>query len=468
MSVQYGRWNFDGKPVQRDYLDKVNALLAPYGPDGRSSYSKEKISILYYAFHTTLESRRESQPHVTASGAVITWDGRLDNRAELIRQLGYTATSRSTDLEIVAAAYQYWGSDCFGMLIGDWALAIWDPHTRSLILAKDPIGTRHLYYSFDNNQVTWSTILDPLVLFAGKTFALCEEYIAGWFSFFPAAHLTPYVGIHSVPPSSSVLLRPGRHAITKCWDFDPSKRVRYRTDAEYEEHFRTVFGEAVRRRLRSDRPILAELSGGMDSSSIVCMADTVIARGAAETPRLDTVSYYDDSEPNWNERPYFTKVEEKRGRTGFHIDVSSKDAPKFESDDNHFEATPGSRGRTSEQFAACLASQSYQVVLSGIGGDEVTGGVPTPMPELEDLIARRRFGHLAHQLKVWALNKRKPWFHLFFEAVRGFFPPNLVGIAEHKRPAPWLTHPFIKRNRSAIQGYERRLKWLGTLHSFQE
>ena len=59
----------------------------------------------------------------------------------------------------------------------------------------------------------------------------------------------------------------------------------------------------------------------MDSSSIVCMADTIIARGAAETPRLDTISYYDDSEPNWNERPYFTKVEEKRGRTGCHIDV---------------------------------------------------------------------------------------------------------------------------------------------------
>ena len=63
----------------------------------------------------------------------------------------------------------------------------------------------------------------------------------------------------------------------------------------------------------------------MDSSSIVCMADTIIARGAAETPRLDTISYYDDSEPNWNERPYFTKVEEKRGRTGCHIDVGKQE-----------------------------------------------------------------------------------------------------------------------------------------------
>src|SRR5258708_2167464 len=163
------------------------------------------------------------------------------------------------------------------------------------------------------------------VRFAGKTLALNEEYIAGWFSMFPAVHLTPCVGIHSVPPSSSVLLGSGKHNISKYWDLDPEKKIRYRTDAEYEEHFRNVFAKAVQRKLRSDSPILAELSGGRDSSSIVCMADTVIGRGAAETPRLDTVSYYDDSEPNWNERPYFSKVEEKRGRTGCHINVAAQD-----------------------------------------------------------------------------------------------------------------------------------------------
>jgi asparagine synthase (glutamine-hydrolysing) len=472
MSVQFGRWNFDGKPVDRDYLAKAKASIAPNGPDDAGSYSKNHVSILYHPFHTTKESRRETQPHVTASGAILTWDGRLDNRADLIHQLRDFVTAASTDVEIIAVAYECWNTDCFAMLIGDWALSLWDPQSRSLILAKDPIGTRHLYYSFDSQQVTWSTILDPLVLFTGKTFSLCEEYIAGWFSFFPAAHLTPYVGIHAVPPSSSVLFRPGRHTIRKYWDFDPRKRIRYRTDAEYEEHFRTVFAEAVQRRLRSDSPILAELSGGMDSSSIVCMADTIIARGAAETPRLDTLSYYNDSEPNWNERPYFTKVEEKRGRTGTHIDVGNQESFQFESDNDHFAATPGSgAGRPNEasrRFAACMTSQGNRVVLSGIGGDEVMGGVPTPAPELEDLLARGHFRTLAQQLKVWALNKRKPWFHLLFEAARGFLPPALVGVSKHKRPAPWLNPAFVKRNRAALQGYEGRLSLFGPLPTFQE
>jgi asparagine synthase (glutamine-hydrolysing) len=471
MSVQFGRWNLDGKPVDRDYLEKVKPVIAPYGPDDSGAYSKMNISILCRAFHTTKESRRETQPHVTESGAVITWDGRLDNRAELIRHLRDVLTFSSTDVSIVAAAYEEWGTDCFAKLIGDWALSIWDANARSLILAKDPIGTRHLYYSIEKDQVTWSTILDPLVLFAGRSLELNEEYIAGWFSFFPATHLTPYVGIHSVPPSSSVAIRAGKHIISKYWDFDPGKRVRYRTDAEYEEHFRVVFAEAVRRRLRSDSPILAELSGGMDSSSIVCMADTIIAHGAAETPRLDTISYYDDSEPNWNERPYFTRVEEKRGRTGCHIDVGKYEAFKLEFDTSRFAATPGSGGRPNEftrQFVACLRSQGSHIVLSGIGGDEVTGGVPTPLPELEDLLSRAKFGQLAHQLKVWALNKRKPWFHLFFEAVRRFFPLSLVGVSEYKRPAFWLTHQFVKRNKAALQGYESRLKWFSSLPSFQE
>ena len=474
MSVQFGRWNFEGQPPAPDYIDKVSATLAPYGPDSNESYSKSGMNILYRAFHTTKESRREKQPCISPSGAVITWDGRLDNRADLIGQLRRDSlTVNFTDVAIVAAAYEKWGASCLGKLIGDWALSIWNPRERSVLLAKDPIGTKHLYYSFDNNQVTWSTILDPLVLFAGKTFEICEEYIAGWFSMFPAVDLTPCVGIHSVPPSSSVLLRPGKHEVSKFWDFDPRNKIRYRTEAEYEEHFRVVFAKAVEHKLRSDGPVLAGLSGGRDSSSIVCMADTIVARSAADTPRLDTISYYDDSEPNWNERPYFTKVEEKRGRTGWHINVGAQDPEQIpapeppESPNARFVTTPVYDRRTSPQFRMCLASQGNRVVLSGIGGDEVMGGVPNPAPELENLLASAQFGALAHQLKVWALEKRTPWFHLFWEAARGFFPIALVGVPKYMRPAPWLQSRFVKRHWAALTAYPSRTKLFGPLPSFQ-
>src|SRR4029077_9993036 len=118
----------------------------------------------------------EVQPHNAPSAAVLTWDGRLDNRDELVRELNAVLNTRSTDVSIVAAAYERWGTACFAKFLGDWAVSIWNPTNRSLILAKDPIGTHHLYYSLDQYQVSWSSILAPLVLLAGKSFALEEEY----------------------------------------------------------------------------------------------------------------------------------------------------------------------------------------------------------------------------------------------------------------------------------------------------
>ena len=475
MSVQFGRWNFDGQPCATELFEKVRATLVPYGPDSAESYAQAGVQILYCAFHTTKESRRETQPHISQSGAVFTWDGQLDNRAELIGEL-HEVPATSTDVELVAAAFERWGHNCFARLLGDWALSIWNPVNRTLLLAKDPVGTRHLYYWFDRNQVSWSSILDPLVRFAGRTFDICEEYIAAWLSItmYPATHLTPCVDVHAVPPSSFVLLRTGKHSTTKYWDFDGSKVIRYRTDAEYEEHFRAAFTKAVKRKLRSDSPVLAELSGGRDSSSIVCVADAIIAKNEAECPRLDTISYYDDLEPNWNERPYFTKVEEKRGRTGWHVDVNARDnqqTNESESPDEtsglRFEQTPGYHGRTSLDLKNCLITQGNRVLLSGIGGDETMGGVPSPGPELENLIARAQFRKLAHQLKVWALQLKKPWIHLFWDAAREFLPLWLVGAPSHIRPAPWLRRKFVRHHQRALIGYHTRTKFFGPLPSFQ-
>jgi asparagine synthase (glutamine-hydrolysing) len=471
MSVQFGKFHFDGKPVDRRDLDQVRPVLAPYGPDGEGYICKHNLGILYRAFHTTKEAHYEIQPHVSTSGTVITWDGRLDNREQLVNELHGELPSTATDLEIVAAAYEHWRTGCFAKLIGDWALSIWDPNDCSIILAKDFIGTRHLYYSLEMEQLSWCTILAPLLLFAGHRLALEEEYIAGWLSFFPATHLTPYVGIHSVPPCSFVRLAKRAHGVTRYWDFEPNREIRYRTDSEYEEHFRAVITESVRRRLRSDKPVLAELSGGMDSSSIVCIADDIIACGQAETPRLDTLSYYDDSEPNWNERPYFAKVEEKRGRRGWHIDVSSDRPWNLTSEIRSFAATPGciaGCGKVSDELRACLVSQGNRVVLSGIGGDEVTGGVPTPTQELADLVSTCSLTTFVHRLKLWALNHRKPWFHLFAETIRAFLPPSLVGSPAPRRPPSWLDPGFVKRNRAALRGYETRLKLFGPLPSFQD
>lgn len=483
MSVQFGRWHFEGQPAARDYMESVSTLLAPYGPDSDESYSNTGIRILYRAFHTTKESRCEKQPYISPTGAVITWDGRLDNRADLIKELGEPLTIEATDVAIVAASYEKWGTSCLKRLIGDWALSVWNPRDVYVLLAKDPIGTRHLYYSFCDKQLIWSSILDPIILFGGRNFEICEEYIAGWFSYFPDMHLTPYLGIRAVPASSCLLFRPGKHATSKYWDFSPDNKIRYSTDAEYEEHFRTVFAQAVQRRLRSDRPILAELSGGVDSASILCVADAVITRGAAEDPHLDTISWFDASDDHIksdsSELHWITKIEERRGRIGLHIDLGSikRDGSSQESLASKFAregfaATPMTNlelPEHSKRYAALMFSHGYRVTLSGIGGDEVTfGAVPTPTPELQDLLARGRFLKLVRQLDAWARKTRRPRTRLLSEAIRGFFSCALTGVSIDMRPAPWLHSGFVCRNYAALCGYPTRLKVLGPLPSYQE
>jgi len=318
MSLQFGKFYFNGIPSDSSGLDQARGILAPYSPDPEGSYSDEDVQIICRAFYTTKDSQRDKQPYVSQSGAVVTWDGRLDNRNDLISEIG-GLSNRSSDVAIVAAAYDRFSTACFQKFVGDWALSLWIPRARTVFLATDFIGIRHLYYQRTKDQVIWSTVLDALILDTRQGFEVEEQYIAGWLSLFPAAHLTPYHGVLNVPPCSFV--RVSKHACLtqKYWDFDPGKRIRYRTDSEYEEHFRAAFGDAVKRRLRSSAPVVAELSGGVDSSSIVCVADDILARESG--PRLDTVSYYDDSEPNWDERPFFARVEERRGRTGSHINL---------------------------------------------------------------------------------------------------------------------------------------------------
>jgi asparagine synthase (glutamine-hydrolysing) len=471
VSVQFGRWNFDRSPIAPSYIQKVHALLVPYGPDGRQEYSSHGIQIVYFPFHTTGESRDEIQPYVTVSGAVLTWDGRLDNRRDLARELRGPVSEDAADSSVAAAAYEHWGTDAFAKLLGDWAISIWDPRKRSLLLAKDFVGSRHLYYSADHRQVTWCSILDPLVLGSASPLELEEEYLAGWLSSFPAAHLTPFVGIHSIRPASFILLQPGALTVQKYWEFDPGKQIKLRNDAQYEEHFRTVFAQSVRRRLRSDAPVVAELSGGMDSSSIVCVADDLVATEGGGTPRLDTVSYYDDSESNWNERPYFAKVEERRGRVGGHIDVAWHSSLQLEYNDDRFSPAPGAtRHRTGpvQEFSAFLRSQGNRVLLSGIGGDEVLGGVPTSIPELADLFATANIRELARQLVAWSLATRKPVLYLVAMTALPFLPLGFAPVSRHKLSAPWFPLGFVRRHQSAYDGYPARLKLFGPRPSFQE
>jgi len=348
-------------------------------------------------------------------------------------------------------------------------LSIWDSAAQQLVLAKDFLGTRSLFYFTDRTRAQWCTVLDPLVLFAGRRFPLNREYLAGWFGLFPAAHLTPYAGVHSVPPASCVVVSKNSVEIKEFWRFTSGKTLSYRNGADYEEQFLQLLAQAVARRLRSSFPVFAELCGGIDSSSIVCMADRILFERGPLAPRLDTVTYYSSIEPNWNELPYVERVERERGRTGYRIEVHTDDGFHFDSDVRHFMATPGSLrspGRSGQEFSRAVLESGSRVLLSGIGGDEVLGGAPSPAPLLADLLAAGRLRALAMQLVAWSLVLRRPLFSILAETLTLFCREE--SPSRSVPPPKWLCSAFLCHYSRAIRGYPHRTRLFGPRPSFQE
>jgi asparagine synthase (glutamine-hydrolysing) len=285
MSGIAGIFNIDGAPVDRALLQRMTDAIAHRGPDGIHHWVDGPVGIGHCMLQTTPESVYERQPLTDESGHLcLNMDGRVDNREELISALkSKNARLRDdTDAELVLKAYECWGEECPVRILGDFAFVIWDMRQRQLFCARDILGVRPFYYYTDGRKFLWASELQQLFRDPGVPREPNEGMVAEYL----AASLTDreetlYKGIMRLAPAHSLLLRAGRIDKRWYWDVDPSKEVRHRTDEEYAEHFSEVFAEAVRCRLRSQEPVGAELSGGLDSSAVVGMAQRLYQEGRA-------------------------------------------------------------------------------------------------------------------------------------------------------------------------------------------
>lgn len=445
MSVQAGIWNFDGELVDPTVLARISNTTACYGPDGEFTRVDRNIGMLYRPLHTTAESCLEHQPHIFGNGKMITWDGRLDNRTELISQLGKPLGVMSTDAEIVATAYEKWGNECFVKIIGDWALAVWIQTEQKLILARDYIGVKPLFYCQRSGQVSWCSRLAPLVL-AATPLTLSDEYVITFLTACAERDLTPYEEIKRVPPGCFAEIDRNGVRVSRYWSFDPRRCINYKKDKEYEEHFRELFRLAVRRRLRANGGVASELSGGFDSSSIVCMVDD-ITNHEGSCPTITTFSAWDQEEPFENDFAYVCAVERKRGQAGHHARmVSTGDSLRLFSTD--FEASPGLGAR--REFKAAEADfvkqSNIRVILSGLGGDEFAGNALDVRIHLADLLRGLDWGRLGKDLIAWSLVTRIPLVHLLLESARLLLPGRIENHKQKKMMRqPWINQRFADR-----------------------
>jgi asparagine synthase (glutamine-hydrolysing) len=449
MSIIFGLRQAEGQFVKEPRLICFGAPTARYAPHGTFVRATGSVGMGFQPYNTHQRSNLETQPAIDPRGNMLTFDGRLDNYADLCHRLGLQKTDMP-DSSIVLAAFDRWGEGCFSHFIGDWAIALWSQSERSLYLARDHAGTRTLYYELADGILLWSTYLETFFA-EGRSRPLDEVYTASYLACQPFRDFTPYKGIRAVQPAHYLRLRGDTITRKAHWHWMASREIRYRTDAEYEEHLFSSLSQSIQRRTVPGSPIVAQLSGGMDSTSIVCLSDDYRRkRGAEPEDLLDTLSYYDDTEPDWNERPYFSLTEARRGKAGIHVEASLTDrsfAPADASLGDTF--YPGADSSTADRIRRSeepLKRGGYTTILSGIGGDEVLGGVPTPLPELADYLMSWNLSGLLKQMTAWCLDKRVPLISMLFETARFTGDMYRRAKTEKKSTPQWIS-------RSLLQGH---------------
>jgi asparagine synthase (glutamine-hydrolysing) len=439
MSVIFGIRNRDRRSVEEVEMTQFARLTERHAPDCTSLHIYGELAMGFQAYHTHARSRLETQPVNDIHGNALAFDGRLDNYMDLCGLLGLRV-HETPDSLIILKAFERWGEDCFTQIVGDWSLSLWIAETKSLYLARDHAGTRTLYFEDTGKHILWSTYLDTFVQ-RERMHQLDEQFAVSYLACQPIGEQTPYKGVRSVPPAHFLKFKPDRMVSVPFWQPLFRDRILYRTDAEYERHFFFLFKKAVARRADSSDPVIAQLSGGMDSTAIVSISDFIRKEtGAVPAELIDTFSYYDDSEPTWNEKPYFTAVERKRGKAGVHVATSYLDRTLEPPDPAYtLPGVDGSAIATEDALEKSLGRGRYRAILSGIGGDELLGGPINPVPELADHVARGKLGLFLSRSVDWCVSEKAAITRLIpniiFSTGRLYWPPRRTTL----RLAPWLT-----------------------------
>ncbi|MBP5973245.1 lasso peptide isopeptide bond-forming cyclase [Brasilonema sp. CT11] len=310
MSGIMGIYYLDNRPVDREDLGQMVDILAHRGPDGADIWVDGSVGLGHRMLWTTPESLLEKLPLIKQTGdLVITADCRIDNRDELIHVLQFDErpSEKITDSQLILAAYEKWGEFCPEQLLGDFAFAIWDVKNQTLFCARDHMGIKPFYYHHQADHVfVFGSEIKALLCLQEIPHQLNEVKVADYLAvMLEDKTSTFYQGIFRLPPASSMTVSCKGIQIQSYWALDPKRELRLNSDEEYAKALCEIFTKAVHCRLRSAFPIGSHLSGGLDSSSVTCMARQLLQQ---ENRPLHTFSNIFDTVTQCDERSFINPV----------------------------------------------------------------------------------------------------------------------------------------------------------------
>lgn len=387
---------------------------------------------------------RDATPN-TMGTFMLCWDGRLHNRRDLAARLSCDPESQLTSL--VIAAYERWGANCCEYFCGDFAFALWDGVGRKLLLARDSAGVKPLHFCQTGSLVAWASDPHVLLRVPGVHGRLDEAYLSSFLCSFPDPGRSPFANISSVRPGERVEFEHHRVQRTRYWDlWRCHQPIKYSRDEEYEEHFRMLFCDAIRHRIDCHRSVVAGLSGGLDSSSIVCVADTLRARGETSAT-LTTLSYVSETSWQVDEREFIREVEAQRGTVGIHIryeDIGLLEPPG-ECTFLSFPSPAICYGSLAPRIRDVMQSARADIHLNGTGGDQVLlSEVVSPL-HFADMLRVGDWRNLTQQFPAWSRATRRPVPELLWTT--GLRPL----LNSSRATYDWSVAPWVRRTHKSLK-----------------
>jgi asparagine synthase (glutamine-hydrolysing) len=276
-----GKLYFDPtRPVNPAVIDAMTDRLVHRGPDARGVYIDGATALGHRRLSIIDLSSSANQPMVGPTGMVLTFNGEIYNFKTLRRELEQRGREfrTSSDTEVLLALYEDRGSECVHDLIGMFAFAIWDPHTRTLFCARDRIGQKPLYYSHRPDGFSFASELAALLEDDEISVELNTTAIHHYLTlhYVPSPE-TAFAGVSKVPPAHTLTVRDGGLILERYWrpSFEPKHTS---SVSDLAEEAWDLIADATKLRMISDVPLGAFLSGGKDSPGIVAAMNLVLKR----------------------------------------------------------------------------------------------------------------------------------------------------------------------------------------------
>ena len=411
-----------GAAVETAPLDRMIASLHHRGPDASGAWAQGPTAF----GHTRLaiiDLAGGAQPMSNPAGFLhITFNGEIFNYRELREELlekGHRFDTQS-DTEVILHLYEEKGQDCVEDLNGQFAFAIWDERTSRLFLARDRLGIRPLYFSQPNGKFVFASEIKALLhhheVRREINLQALDETFTFWCSVAPR---TVFRDIHELPPGHTMTIENGKSSSRPYWQLDYHGKLNQASDEENIAQLRDLLIDATRLRLRSDVPVGAYLSGGLDSSTIVAMIQRF-----TDTPLRTFSVVFEDRE--FDESDFQQEVIQHLHTDHSEVRCSHADIGAAFPDVVWHAESPLIRTAPAPLFmlSELVRNSDFKVVLTGEGADEVLGGYDifkeakirrfwAAMPEsnLRPLLLKRLYPYMKN-IQAQPNAYRKAFFHV--------------------------------------------------------